>query len=79
MLRRLRRSRSTCGVLGSRAADGAGALDADDLGAHVGEHHRRERAGPDAGDLDDARTARRAGLLIAAPPLSRGGGACRRA
>jgi hypothetical protein len=37
----------------------AGALDSDHLGAHVGQHHRRERAGPDAGDLDDAEPGER--------------------
>ena len=33
---------------------GAGALDPDHLGAVIGEHHRRERAGADAAELDDA-------------------------
>ena len=31
----------------------AGAVDADDVGAHVGEHHGAERAGTDPGELDD--------------------------
>ena len=39
--------------VGRRAAHRLGALDADHLGAHVGQQHRRERAGADAGDLDD--------------------------
>ena len=42
------------GSVGSRPADGAGPLDPDDLGAHVGQEHRRERPGADTGDLDDA-------------------------
>ena len=37
-----------------RPAHGVGALDADDVGAHVGQHHGGERPRPDAGDLDDA-------------------------
>ena len=38
----------------SRAAGSRRPLDADHLGTHVGEQHRGERAGADAGDLDDA-------------------------
>ena len=34
------------------------AVDADDVGAEIGEHHRRERARPDAGELDDADAGR---------------------
>ena len=45
--------RRRAGVVGRRAAHRLGAVDADDVGAHVGEQHRGERAGPDAGDLDD--------------------------
>ena len=40
--------------LGGGSTNALCTLDADDLGPHVGEQHRRERAGPDAGDLDDA-------------------------
>ena len=40
--------------LRGRTLDGIGALDTDDLGPHVGQHHGRERAGADAGQLDDA-------------------------
>ena len=40
-------------LIGRRTAHVLGALDADDLGAHVGEQHRREGAGADPGDLDD--------------------------
>ncbi len=39
--------------VGQRSAYGARPLDPDHLGTHVGEQHRGERAGPDAGDLDD--------------------------
>ena len=53
MLRRPRSSTSPVRRVGRRAADGLRALDADDLGAHVGQQHGRERAGADAGDLDD--------------------------
>ena len=58
MLRRPRSRRSPCGVVGHRPAHRRAALDPDDLGAHVGQHHRGERAGPDAGDLDDPVSAR---------------------
>ena len=47
------RARRWRGVVGRRAAHGLGPVDADDVGAHVGEQHGRERAGADAGDLDD--------------------------
>ena len=40
--------------VGCRAAHGLCPVDADDLCAHVGEHHRGERARADACDLDDA-------------------------
>ena len=36
-------------------------LDADHVGAEIGQQHRRERAGPDAGELDDAVARERAG------------------
>ena len=39
--------------------DGLGTLDTDHLGAHVGQHHRRKRAGADAGQFDDAVTGER--------------------
>ena len=39
--------------LGVAAHDLAGPVDADDVGAHVGEEHGAERTGPDAGDLED--------------------------
>ena len=54
MLRRPRREMSRAGVVGVGVAHRLGAVDADHVGAHVGEQHRRERAWPDAGDLDDA-------------------------
>ena len=47
-----------------------GSVEADDLGAQVGQHHRGERPGADAADLDDpdpregAGTARRIGPRI---------------
>ena len=41
------------------AAGGALAIDADDLGSLVCEHHCAERARSDAGDLDDPETAQR--------------------
>jgi hypothetical protein len=46
---------------GPREADrrAAGAVDADDVGAEVGQHHRRERTRPDAHDLDDADAGQR--------------------
>src|SRR5262249_24279721 len=34
----------------------ARAIDADDVGAELGEEHRAERAGADAGELDDLRS-----------------------
>ena len=37
-----------------RRAHRAGAVDAQDLGAHVREHHRGERSRPDARELEDA-------------------------
>ena len=37
-----------------------GALDAHDLRAEVGEHHRAERRGPDRSDLDDFDSGKRA-------------------
>ena len=63
-LRRPRSVTSTCGVSGCRAAHRLRPLDADDLGAHVGEQHRGERSGPDAGDLDDAVAGERAGARL---------------
>src|SRR5207344_926539 len=41
--------------------DGLRPLDPDDLGAHVGEHHRGERARADPGQLDDADAGQRPG------------------
>ena len=49
------------GVAGRRAAHGLGPLDAEHLGAHVGQHHGGERAGADAGDLDDPVAGQRSG------------------
>ena len=71
-MRRPRSSTSPGGVAGSPAADGLGAVDADDLGAHVGEQHGAERAGADAGDLDDAVPGQRSGhvALLRARSLS---------
>ncbi len=43
-------------LVGCRSADGTGAFDAHDLGAHVGEQHRGEGARADPGDLDDPET-----------------------
>ena len=43
-----------------------GAVDADDLGAHVREHHRGERTRPDPGDLDDL-DARQRSRHVSAP------------
>ena len=40
---------------------GAVALDPDDRGAVVGEHHPGERRGADAGQLDDADSGKWAG------------------
>ena len=53
MERRPRLSTSAGGDVGVAAHDLAGPVDADDVGAHVGEHHGAERAGPDAGDLEN--------------------------
>ena len=53
-LRRPRSKHVAVRPVGQRSAHGAGALDPDHLGAHVGEQHRGERPGADAGDLDDA-------------------------
>ena len=39
----------------------ADAVERDDLGAHVGQHHAGERAGTDAGEFDDADAGERAG------------------
>ena len=47
-------------AVGGRAVDRIGALDADHLGAHVGQHHRCERARADPGQLDDAISGKRA-------------------
>jgi hypothetical protein len=44
-----------------RATDGLRPLDPDDLRAHVGQHHRRERAGADPGQLEDADASQRPG------------------
>ncbi len=49
----LRRPRVSSGVW-ARSVPPAAALDADDLGAEVGEDHRGERGRPEAGELDDA-------------------------
>ena len=38
------------------AADGGCAVDADHVGAHVGEQHRGEGTRPDTGELDDPDT-----------------------
>jgi len=43
--------------VGCRTAHRLAALDANHLGAHVGQHHRRERTGSDSGDLDDSVTS----------------------
>jgi len=40
--------------------DGIGAVDANHFGAHVGQHHRAERAGAERGDLDHLEPAQRA-------------------
>ncbi|CAN5857299.1 hypothetical protein BH24ACT6_BH24ACT6_10300 [soil metagenome] len=40
--------------VGARRANLVGTVDPHHLGAEVGEHHRCERSGADAGDLDDA-------------------------
>ena len=70
MLRRPRSSTSTMGASGAGAAHRLGAVDPDHLGAHVGEQHRRERAGADARDLDDA-VRRSSGPAMRAPPSDR--------
>ena len=41
-------------------ADHSGPLDADHLGAMVGQHHRRERPRPKPGHLDDFQSCKRA-------------------
>jgi hypothetical protein len=40
--------------------DHSGPLDADDLRPMVGQHHRRERPGPQPGHLDDLQSGKRA-------------------
>ena len=52
--------------VGRRPTHRLGALDPDHLGTHVGEQHRRERAGADAGQLDDADAVERAGHRVVA-------------
>ena len=47
-------SRSPGGRLGVAEAGVLGPVDLDDVGAQVGQHEAGERAGADAGDLDDA-------------------------
>src|SRR4051794_4550900 len=39
----------------------AGALDAQHIGAEVGEHHRAERHRPESGELDDTQPLKRSG------------------
>ena len=51
--RRPRLRTSAGGTSGSPPITAAGPVDADHVGAHVGEHHGGERAGADARDLDD--------------------------
>ena len=55
--RRPRLSTSAGGLSGSPPMHDAGPVDADDVGAHVGEHHGAERARADAGDLEDLDSA----------------------
>jgi hypothetical protein len=50
--------------VGASAADPLGAVNADDVGAHVGQQHARERAGSDARHLDDADALERPGLRL---------------
>jgi hypothetical protein len=65
----------------ARVARGLRALEAQDVRAHVGQHHRGERAGADAPDLDDLESLKWAchGLKVApvwhirASPASRAG------
>src|SRR6202044_924327 len=49
------------GGVGGAAADPLRAVDADDLGAHVGQQHARERPGADARHLDDPDAGQRPG------------------
>ena len=44
-------------------AAGFGAVDAHHVGAHVGQQHRAERAGADAGQFDDAQSFQRSHLV----------------
>ncbi|MGY3077491.1 hypothetical protein ACVWZZ_003862 [Bradyrhizobium sp. LM6.10] len=39
----------------------ADAVEGDDVGAHVGQHHAGERSGADAREFDDAEARQRAG------------------
>ncbi len=48
-------------LLGPTSAGAGQAVDAQDVGAEVGEHHRAERPGPDRADLDDADAGERTG------------------
>ena len=54
MLRRPRSRRSGCSSIRDRGLHRRRPIDADDVGAEIGEQHRGERAGTDAGDLDDS-------------------------
>jgi hypothetical protein len=38
-----------------------GSLDLDHVGAQIGQHHRREGSGEDAGEIEDVQTAKRIG------------------
>ena len=80
MLRRPRSRRSPCGVDRHGPPHRRAALHPHDLGAHVGEHHRGERAGPDAGEFEDPVTAQWTGH-VSSPPRPddpRSSGRCRR-
>jgi hypothetical protein len=50
----------------------AGPLDAHDVGAQVGEHHRGVRTRPDPGQLDDPDAAERPGALSECVAISHG-------
>ena len=63
--RRPRFSTSSRGRSRRVAADArSAAVDAHDVGAHVGEHHGAERPGADARDLDDAISGERSGHRV---------------
>ena len=64
------------GRVGRRTAHRAGPLDPDDVGAEIGQEHRRERPGPDARQLDHADAGEGPGHDATSMPLAVAAAAC---